>query len=198
MATLRINKRILILCEGATEYIYAKSLQMELPRDLQRSVSIEIFYQTQNDPKSLVQEAHRRQRNSAKERNPYDNVWLFFDNDNWPQLEEAFELIARYHFNYAYSSICMEHWFILHFEHCGRSFANGEEALRYLHRLWPAYHKTKVNAYKELKERLAAAIERANTISRNQDEELRIHERNPYFTVHDLIRFFDELKEENN
>jgi RloB-like protein len=198
MSGLRINKRILILCEGATEYIYAKSLQMELPRDLQRSVAIEIFYQTQNDPKSLTQEAHRRQRNSVKERNPYDDVWLFFDNDNWPQLAEAFELISKYGFRIAYTSICLEHWFILHFEHCGRSFPNGDQALNYLNRLWPAYHKTKINAYKELKERLAAAIDRANTINRNQNEEIQVHERNPYFTVHELIRFFDELKEETN
>jgi hypothetical protein len=195
MTKLRVNKRILILCEGATEYIYAKSLQMELPRELQRSVAIEIFYQTQNDPKSLVQEAHKRARNAIKERNAYDAVWLFFDNDRWPQLNEAFDLIHKYSFRIAYTSICLEHWFILHFEHTGRAFNDGEEAMRYLNRLWPAYHKTKVNAYTVLKDRLATAIERAELINRNQDHEgLAIHEHNPYFTVQDLIRFFDELK----
>jgi hypothetical protein len=195
MATLRINKRILILCEGATEYIYAKSLQMELPRDLQRSVAIEIFYQTQNDPKSLVQEAHRRERNAIKERNAYDTIWLFFDNDNWPQLGEAFTLIYKYGYRIAYTSICIEHWFILHFEHTGRSFNNGEEAVRYLNRLWPQYHKTKVNAFAVLKDRLEAAIERANIINQNQEAGVAIHERNPYFTLQELISFFKQLKE---
>jgi hypothetical protein len=196
MARLRINKRILILCEGATEYIYAKSLQMELPRDLQRSVAIEIFYQTENDPKSLVQEAHKKERNAIKERNAYDTIWLFFDNDNWPQLGEAFALINKYGFRIAYTSICIEHWFILHFENTGRAFGNAEQALRYLNKLWPQYHKTKVNAYAVLNDRLEAAIERANIINQNQEAGVALHERNPYFTVQELISFFKQLKEE--
>jgi hypothetical protein len=193
---LKLNKRILILCEGATEYLYARALQMELPRHLQRSVSIEIFYQTQNDPKSLIQEAKRRTRAAIKERNAYDTVWLFFDNDRWPQLSEAFDLINRTDYKIAYTSICLEHWFILHFENCGRAFRNGDEATSYLNKLWPAYHKTKINAYKELKGRLADAIGRANTLNRNQDQGISIAQRNPYFTVQDLVQFFNILKED--
>jgi hypothetical protein len=194
MAGLRINQRILILCEGVTEYIYAKSLQMELPRNLQRSISIEIDYQSQNDPKSLVTEARKRIRNAIKERNAYDTVWLFFDKDRWQALRETFELIRKDGVKIAYTSICIEHWFILHFENCGRAFATGEAAIRYLNRLWPKYHKTKVNAYKELRDRLQNAIERANTIVRNQDTAIAAHDRNPYFTIQELIEFFDELK----
>jgi len=196
MTRLRVNKRILILCEGMTEYIYARSLQMELPRDLQRSVSIEVFYQNQHDPKSLALEARKRVRSAVKERNAYDTVWLFFDNDRWPQLKEAFDLIAKDHFRIAYTAICIEHWFILHFENCGRAFNNADEALKYLNRLWPAYHKTRTNAYRELKIQLATAIERANVINRNQDNGILLHERNPYFSVHELIDFFEELKAE--
>lgn len=61
------NKRILILCEGVTEYLYAKSLQSELPRNLQRSISIEIDYNSKNDPKSLAEEARRRKSQKRKE-----------------------------------------------------------------------------------------------------------------------------------
>lgn len=197
MTGLRINKRILILCEGATEYIYAKSLQMELPRNLQRSIAIEIFYQTQNDPKSLVQEARRKTKVAVKERNSYDMVWLFFDNDNWPQLVEALDMAEKDGFRIAYTSICIEHWFILHFENCGRAFNDCEEASRYLRRLWPQYHKTKINAYKELKNQLATAIERANTLNRNQSQEIPVAQRNPYFTVQELVQFFETLKQDN-
>jgi len=195
MTRLRVNKRILILCEGMTEYIYARSLQMELPRDLQRSVSIEIFYQNQNDPKSLALEARKRVRSGIKERNAYDTVWLFFDNDRWPQLNEAFEIINRDGFRIAYTAICIEHWFILHFENCGRAFQNADEAAKYLARLWPSYHKTRTNAYRELKEQLAVAIERAILINRNQQVDLAVHDRNPYFSVQELINFFEELKQ---
>jgi len=193
----RLNKRILILCEGMTEYIYARSLQMELPRALQRSVSVEIFYPDQNDPKSLAMEARRKVHEATRDRNPFDHVWLFFDHDNWPQLADAFRIIERERYNIAYTSICIEHWFILHFEHCGRAFRTGEEALRYLNRLWPEYHKTRTNAYKELKDRLELAIERANMLNRNGLVDLQPEERNPYFTLQALIGFFNELKQED-
>ncbi len=194
---LKVNKRILILCEGVTEYLYAKTLQSELPRSLQQSISVEVFYSTKNDPKQLVAEAHRRLKAAAKERNPYDTVWLFFDKDQWPDLEGTFRQITRDRFEFAYSAIAIEHWFILHFEHCGRSFQTGEEALRHLTRLWPEYHKTRLNHYKHLRERLALAMERAELINRQQDEEIAIHVRNPYFTIQRLVDFFDRLKEEN-
>lgn len=194
MTDITINRRILILCEGFTEYIYAKSLKMELPRLLQRSIAIEIFQQHKNDPKSLVIEANKKVKKAQKDRNPYSIVWLFFDNDKWPQLPEAFEIINKLNFKVAYSSICIEHWFILHFENCGRAFNSSEEALKYLQRLWPTYHKTRTNAYNELKNNLSLAIDRANIINKNQTTELNIHEKNPYFTIQDFIDFFEKLK----
>jgi len=141
-----------------TEYLYAKSLQMEVPRSLQRSISIEIFFQNPNDPRSLIQEAKRRERVAHKEHNAYDAIWLFFDNDRWPQLDEAFSLIQQYNYRIAYSCMCIEHWFILHFEQCGRAFVNGDEAAHYLKKLWPTYHKTKINPYRELKDRLQTPL----------------------------------------
>jgi hypothetical protein len=188
------NKRILILCEGVTEYLYAKSLQSELPRNLQRSISIEIDYNSSNDPKSLAEEARKRKRKARKERNLYDSVWLFFDHDNWPQLEAAFRIINKEGFCVAYSAMCIEHWFILHFENCGRSFQDGTEALRFLKSKWPEYHKTKLKHYEILKGELDTAIDRAKTLRRNVQTDLPKHQRNPYFTIDKLIDFFDEFK----
>ncbi len=188
------NKRILILCEGVTEYLYAKSLQSELPRSLQRSISVEIDYNARNDPKSLAEEARKRKRKARKERNPYDSVWLFFDHDNWLQLEAAFRIINEEGFCIAYSAICIEHWFILHFEHCGRSFQGGTEALRFLKTKWPEYHKTKLKHYEILKNGLGAAMDRAKMLRRNVQTDVPMHQRNPYFTMDKLIEFFDALK----
>lgn len=188
------NKRILILCEGVTEYLYAKSLQSELPRSIQRSISVEIDYNSKNDPKSLAEEARKRKRKARKERNSYDSVWLFFDHDNWPQLEAAFRIIEAEGFCIAYSSMCIEHWFILHFEHCGRSFQDGNEALRFLKNKWPEYHKTRLKHYDLLKDKLDTAIDRAKTLRRNVQTDLPKHQRNPYFTIDKLIDFFDEFK----
>jgi hypothetical protein len=191
---MKVNERILILCEGMTEYIYAKSLQRDLPRNQQRGISVEIIYQTQNDPKSLALEAKKKVKIAQRERNPYNTVWLFFDNDNSPNLQEAFFIINKEGFRVAYTSICFEHWFILHFESCGRSFNSGYEALKYLQKLWPQYHKTKSNPYMELKNKLDQAVKRAEMILRNKADNQEIFEMNPYFTVHELISFFEQLK----
>ncbi|MBI1184284.1 hypothetical protein GC194_08425 [bacterium] len=188
------NKRILILCEGVTEYLYAKSLQNELPRNLQRSIAIEIDYNSRNDPKSLAVEGRKRKRKAKKERNSYDAVWLFFDHDNWPQLEAAFKIVNTEGFCIAYSAMCIEHWFILHFENCGRSFHDGAEALRFLKTKWPEYHKTRLKHYELLKDDLETAIERAKTLRKNIQTDLPAHERNPYFTIDKLIDFFNDLK----
>lgn len=81
---------------------------------------------------SLVNEANRKARIARKERNPYETIWLFFDHDNWPQVRAAFEGIAAEGFEFAITSLCLEHWFILHFENCGRAFQEGQDAERHL------------------------------------------------------------------
>lgn len=190
-----VNERILILCEGITEYMYAKSLQRDLPRVLQRSISVEIIFQSQNDPRSLALNARKKVKMAHRDRNPYDAVWLFFDNDNSPNLAEAFRIINKEGFRVAYTSICFEHWFILHFESCGRPFNSGQEALKYLQKLWPGYHKTRSNPYIELKDKLDHAVKRAELLVRNPAEHREIFEINPYFSVQELIDFFKKLKE---
>lgn len=195
MSSRKLNKRILILCEGVTERLYASSLKNELPRQLQRSISIEIGEAEQQDPLNLVKEAVRKVKKARKEKNPYEEVWLFFDHDNWPQLRDAFGRAWAEGFKVAFTSICLEHWFILHFEDCGRSFPDGSSALSYLRKLWPAYHKTRLNHYRELKQHLTVAIERSDRIGR-WDSDLPLIARNPYCSIPHLIRFFEGLKDE--
>ena len=193
----RPNKRILILCEGETEYFYAKALQAELPRHLRRTITIEIDYNSRHDPINLVKEARRRKSKARKEKNPYDSIWLFFDNDNYPNLNLAFDIIHSESFSIAFSSICIEHWFILHFQDCGRAFTDCRKAFSYLKRIWPEYHKTKLKHYMVLRETLNIAIDRAKILKRNSDPDIPVFQRNPYFTIDKLIDFFDNIDNNN-
>lgn len=193
MASILPGKRILILCEGETEYLYTKALQATLPREKQRGIAVETLIHKPNDPKSLTDEAKRRVKLAKKEKNPFSEVWLFFDNDNWPQLAQAFDLIRREEFRYAYCSKCFEHWFILHFENCGRPFANGDEAIAHLTRLWPQYHKTRLKHFELLKDRLPRAKERAKAFRRNALENQPLYQRNPFITIDTLVEFFEGL-----
>lgn len=84
MSLRRPNRRILILCEGVTEKLYATSLRAELDRRLQRSISVEVTQGDQQNPLDLVREAIVKKKKARKEKNPYDDIWIFFDHDNWP------------------------------------------------------------------------------------------------------------------
>lgn len=190
---MKVNQRILILCEGLTEYYYARALHNELPRSAQRSISVEVDYSQKNDSKHLANEAVRRAKRAKKERNAYDAIWLFFDHDNSPHLDAAFDIIESYGIKFAFCAICIEHWFILHYEDRGKAFANGAEALEHLKKLWPEYHKTKSKPYEKLKENLGNARKRAGIIMKNQEKGLPLLKRNPYFSVCDLIDFFEAL-----
>lgn len=182
----------MILCEGVTEKLYATSLRSDLPRNLQRSISVEIAVGDLQDPLHLMKEAIAKRKKASKEKNPYEAIWLFFDHDNWPQLREALSLMEREGFEIAITALCLEHWFILHFEECGRPFQEGKHVVRYLKRFWPAYHKTKQNHYVLLKDNLETAIQRAEGINKRQLE-LPLVARNPYCSVPELIRYFRSL-----
>ncbi len=187
-----LNKRILILCEGMTEYLYAKSLQNQLPPEKRRHLSIEVSHSQKNDPQSIVKEAERKVKIADKERNKYDDVWLFFDHDNWPQLKEGIEKAKKLNFKLAFTAMSIEYWFILHFEDCGKAFTNGEECIKHLKKYWPAYHKTKLNHFALLADKLAVAIERAERLEK-RNEAVEITAAQPYTSVHHLIAFFKAL-----
>jgi hypothetical protein len=190
----RASKRILILCEGHTEERYAKQMKHDLlPRELQRSISVEVSKGQQQDPLSLVNEAERKMRMAKRDRNSYDAIWLFFDHDHWPQLEDAFAKCQQLHFQQAFSAISLEYWFLLHFIETGRAFGSAQEVASVLTKHWPAYHKTKINHFTELRTRLEDAVERAHRINRKWNNE-PFHERNPFVTIPELLAFFEALK----
>lgn len=189
MSQRKLNRRVLILCEGVTEKLYATSFRSTLSRNLQRSISVEVALGDLQDPLNLVKEAIVKRKKADMEKNSYDSVWLFFDHDYWPQLKEAFTLIEREGFDIAFTSLCLEHWFILHFEDCGRAFQRGDEALRHLRGLWPEFYKTKLNHYAVLQDKIDIAIQRARSMNK-RSEDSPIFEKNPYCSIPGLIDLF--------
>jgi hypothetical protein len=182
------------LCDGMTEYLYASSLKRELSRENQRGLQIEIDNHAGGNPLTMAMTAVNKKKIAIKEKTPFSAIWLFFDHDNSPKLADAFSIISKNDFNIAYSAICIEHWFVLHFEDCNKAFQTAKQALRHLQKNWPDYNKTKIKHYDHLKNRLPLAIKRAKAIRRNADKALAIERQNPYFTVDKLIAFFDDQK----
>jgi hypothetical protein len=194
------GKRILIIPEGWCEYDYAQSLKASLTRDKQRSIAVEIPKPSSaTNAVQLLARANQMISRARRQRNSYDAVWLFFDNDNQPQLAAFFQQLAISTVHIAYSSICIEHWFILHFEDNRTAYANAHQALQRISILWQKhfkqdYHKTKVNHFEKLKDKLPLAIASANAIAkRAASDEIPEAQRNPYFTMPAFIQYFQAL-----
>ncbi len=61
----------------------------------------------------------------------YDEVWCVFDKDGHPKQKEAFELVEKSqseekNINIAFSSRCIEYYFLLHFEYIYKAFNKSE------------------------------------------------------------------------
>ena len=186
------TNRMLIFCSGTTEYLYAKSLQMELPRNRRGAISVEVTNQRACDPLALAQEAVQKKKQANRDRNPFNNVWLFYGNPSI-EVQDLLRYIGLNGLNGAYCPICLEHWFILHFEDYSASFSSREEAIEHLTQIWPLYKKNQIDAYTELKPLLPVAIDRAATANR----QLTIPgtETVPIFTVQSLLIFFDSIRQ---
>lgn len=194
------NRRILIIPEGFCEYLYAQAIKSSLPREKQRSVSIDIPKpQCKNKAPQLLERAKRYIRKANRENNRYNAVWLFFDNDGQENIGEVFEKAKKRDIGVAYSCISIEHWFILHLEDKKTLFSNASQAFREANKVWKKhfkkeYHKTKINHYDILKGNLNTATNRAKQIKAQSERDgIPLHSRNPYFTIHELIEFLEGL-----
>jgi len=212
----KVSKRILIICEGWTEYNYAKSLKESLERDKQRGIKI-----SEPDHKTNIEELFRKAKEqikkSKKDGNEYDLVWIFFDNDKQNLEEKLNNLVKKgditkfFDFNnyfssnnkddlslikFAYSCLCIEHWFIIHFKEMRSPFTESNKAEEELNNLWKKefneeYKKTGQNHFEKLKEKREDAIKRARKIREQaENDNIPILDRNPYFTLDEFIDFF--------
>lgn len=190
-----LYKKVLILCEGLTEKNYLVSAKNSLPRELQKGVKIEIDNYKKTDLKSLILEAIKRKKTAKKQGSPYNNIWIVFDNDNLPNRDFAFEHAKKNQIEIAYNSMCIELWFIIHFEDSLKKFANGNEAKQYLIKNHiNQYNPGKTNIWEILdKNQLEKAYKNANHIRKSAKNEIaigkNIWELNPYTNMDVLLDF---------
>lgn len=159
----RAGKHILIIPEGWCEYNYAQALKASLPRDKQRSISVEMPKpNSENKALQLLGKAQTMLKKATRDKNPFDAIWIFFDNDNQPNLAQYFNRLNN-SIRIAYSSICFEHWFIIHLENNRRSHPTADHALQRIEILWrnqfnQEYDKTQINHFEKLKNFIPIAI----------------------------------------
>ena len=157
---LRVNKRILILCEDKKSSVYYfKSFKSdeEYKRKLS-AVDIEVHHPRSYDPLGLVNEAIKRQKEAREDKNDYNDIWVVFDKDKHKSIPAAFDLAKKNNINIAISIICFEYWVLLHFEKTTKPFHSCDELVKYLkNNHYNKYSKSR-NCFDDLRDKLDTAL----------------------------------------
>ncbi|MEH0157892.1 RloB family protein [Limibacter armeniacum] len=194
-----LRQRVLILCEGAqTEPNYFNGLKhdMKLRRRLS-AVDIEVYQPKQYTPLGLIREAITKKKKALSKRNPYDAIWLVFDRDFHRHIEEVFDMCYKNDVQIAYSNICFELWFLLHFEQVTSPFNKCKNLISYLHDEHNLRYQKNGKNYEQFKELTQQAIANARLLESYHEYNTKTkgpkYEWNPYTNVYELVEYLLDL-----
>lgn len=184
----RFKDRILILCEGKTEKNYFQAIK-EDPEFKQAlsAVNPQVVVAGSPTQMEVVTEAIKRKKRAKSENNAYKTVWVVFDHDNHSKRRDAHELAVKKGFKIAFSSICFEQWYLLHFLKSGKAYTTPNELIRALKKHYPNYEKAKQNDFLNLKSHLQTAFKNIEWLTKQQDKEKHITDLNPWTDVDKLV-----------
>ena len=151
----KINKRVLILCEGGeTEPNYFKGLKRDkAQRNRLAALRIEVYDSNKSTGRELVVEAKHLRKIAKHEKNPYDDIWVVIDKDGYTKHPQTFDQASANRINIAFSSISFEFWILLHFNYTTKHFPKANDLIHYLRSQYMAdYDKTDDN-YSRLKDK---------------------------------------------
>jgi len=196
----QLLKRVLILCEGETEKYYLDAFKASLNREAQRTIEVKILQANYSEPEGIVREAIKKQGLARADKQPYDTIWLVFDDDKRKNLNQIFAQAKKNHFNVAYTSISIEYWFILHFERVAQEFSSTDKAVKHLKKHIPQYCKTDTSVFNFLKEGyLEKALPNAAWLKREKGINNMYDAWNakPITTMDELTRSFSEWNQQS-
>lgn len=194
--TRKPRDRILILCEGKkTEPKYFKGLKADRDR-VSGDLTLDILDSDMTSAVELVEEAKRLIKQAKREDNPYAEVWIVVDRDSYPRHATAFSNardVNNPSIHIAFSSICFEYWYLLHFAYTARSFAKADTLISHLKKKHMTGYRKSGDYYDDLKEMTDTAIKHARQLRRTHlkpdiDAGKKPYELKPYTDVDKLVR----------
>lgn len=190
------KKRILILCEGKTEKNYFLAIKQDPEyKQALSAVSPEVVAAGSPTQMEVVNEAIKRKAKEKKSGNPYGEVWVVFDHDNHKLRRDAYDKGLKSGFRIAFSSICFEQWYLLHFKKSGKSYSTPDDLIRALKKEYLNYVKAKQNDFANLKGNLEIAFENVLWLRKQSVmEEKHITDLNPWTDVDVLVRELIEIE----
>jgi hypothetical protein len=187
----KVNKRVLILCEGYTEYIYFEALKSDRKNKLY-SVEIDLIDSKKNTNKELVEEAKEFKKKADREKNPYQKICVVVDKDGYTKHPEAFDTAHANKIDICFSNVCFEIWFLFHFTKSTKQYLKCEEVIKDLKKYIPNYDKSE-NSYDHLLGSRCEAIENAESVrnshSTDIDRGVKVYNLNPYTDMDKLIKY---------
>lgn len=143
---LKLDSRILIICEGQSECQYFITFKKLLHDKYKlKGLEVEIYQPKYYSPMGLLKEAKKKIREAKADKLPYDKVWIVFDKDQHQNIHQVISESTghKQKIEVGLSIISFEIWILLHFEKTKKPFHSCEELVRYLetHHI-PFYKKT--------------------------------------------------------
>lgn len=187
-------RRILILCEDEkSSVLYLKEFPVD--KDV-----VEVDCEgTGKNTDSLMEEAIRRKAQAIDEGRPYQEVWVVFDRDSFPQrnFNRAFDL-ARSHRDIiaCWSNECFEFWYVLHFQYQNTAMDRDRIRKEVGKKIGRPYQKNDGTIFDILTPRLPTALQNANRLYQ-WNERNRTRCDNPSTKVHLLVGLLQELNPAN-
>lgn len=129
------KKRILILCEGKkTEPLYFNGIkQTDDYKYHLATIEVKVHNSNKNTPRELVKQAKDLMKESRKENNAFDEVWVVFDKNGYTKHNEAFDEARRNRIEICFSSISFEYWILLHIKCTTKAFKKSDDLISHLY-----------------------------------------------------------------
>ncbi|MCF8374306.1 MAG: RloB family protein [Bacteroidales bacterium] len=188
------KQRILIVCEGKTERLYLDGLKKTLPRQVQRDIEVNVVTAKEGEPLKAISEIAKKVGIARGEKQSYSEQWLVFDDDN-RDLAEVFRQLLGSNIRFAYSSIALEFWFLLHYRNTSRQYPLADDVINDLIQYLGTYSKTDSAIWGRLNPNYQIAKERAKAIrTQHQRDGVPLPNCKPYSNMDELV---DRIKELN-
>jgi hypothetical protein len=186
---IRQLRRILIVCEGEkTEPNYFKAF----PANPVVYDDIDIKG-IGNNTVFVVNEAVRLRDEADKKGEPYIEVWVVFDKDDFPlsDFEKAVATATTNKIKCAYSIESFEIWYLLHFNYYDTGMSRSDYIEKLSTLLERPYTKNDETMYKTLSRKMKVAIKNASTLYNRQCCK-PFADRNPVTLVFQLVERLTE------
>jgi len=198
---LKLDSRILIICEGQSECQYFITFKKTL-RDKYKlkGMEVEIYQPKYYNPIGLLKEAKKKIREAKADKLPYDKVWIVFDKDQHQNINKVIAESSAYKqkIEIGLSIISFEIWILLHFEKTKKPFHSCEELVKYLETHCIRGYKKTMNFNTIINNNIEVALENANWLEQQNNVDLNngvnVTDLSIYTNINKLIEYLISLK----